>query len=185
VARGISKYTRHATRLLAAAAVAALLSAPSYRVWAASFGAKDLRVLGRAIAFMQPPPAPDGIIAIAYVLGDPASRRDADAIAAQIGEGLPVGHAMLRPRVIDVASVSAGGFRVVIAAAGANGPQMNAAARAAKALCVTTDTAAVRDGLCAMAITSEPEVEIIVNHAVSAAAGIEFAAAFRMMIWEM
>lgn len=154
-------------------------------VWAVSFAAKDLQVLGRAIAFMQPPPPSDAIIAIAYVGGNVDSRRDADAIAALIGSGLQVGRMVLRPRVVDIDGLNGGGFQVVIAAAGANGPRLNAAARAARALCVTTEIDAVRGGFCAMAITSEPRVEIIVNHAVAAAAGIDFPAAFRMMIREL
>jgi hypothetical protein len=117
--------------------------------------------------------------------GNAASRADAEAIAAQIGAGLQAGRAVLRPRVIDIDHLNMGGFQIVIAAAGANGPLLSAAARAARALCVTTEIEAVRAGLCAMAISSEPRVEIVVNHAVSAAAGIEFAPAFRMMIREM
>lgn len=155
------------------------------QVWGASFAATDLQVVGRAIAFMLPPPAPDAIIAIAYVAGNAASRQDADAIADLISGGLRAGRTTLRPRVIDINGLEAGGFQVVIAAAGANGPRLNAAARAARALCVTTDIEAVRSGFCAMAITSEPRVEITVNHAVAAAAGIEFVAAFRMMIQEL
>ena len=182
MARGSGELIRRASKSLAAAV---LILTVSRAAWAASFAAKDLQVLGRAIAFMQPPPAPDAGIAIAYLPGNADSKRDADAIAALIGSGLPAGHATLRPRVVDIAGVGAGGFSVVIAAAGANGPQLNAAAKAAKALCVTTETDAVRDGFCAMAITSEPRVEIIVNHAAAAAAGIDFAAAFRMMIREM
>ncbi len=182
MARGSGKFTRRAGNSLAAAMLTLALS---HAAWAASFGAKDLQVLGRAIAFMQPSPAPDAIIAIAYVAGNAESKRDADAIAALIGGGLPTGHGTLRPRVVDIGGLSGGGFAVVIAALGANGPQLSAAAKASRALCVTTETDAVRDGVCAMAITTEPRVEIVVNHAAVVAAGIDFAAAFRMMIREM
>lgn len=185
MARGSGKLTRRRGKPLAAAMAAVLILALSHAARAASFAARDLQVLGRAIAFMQPPPPPDAVIAIAFIAGNADSKRDADAIAALIGSGLATGHTMLRPRVVDVAGLGAGGFSVVIAAAGANGPQLNAAAKAAKALCVTTDADAVRDGFCAMAITSEPRVEITVNHTAAAAAGIDFAAAFRMMIREM
>jgi hypothetical protein len=106
-------------------------------------------------------------------------------IAALIGEGLKADSTVLRARLVDVNSLDAGGFKVVIAAAGANGARLNAAARAARALCVTMDVEAVRSGLCAMAITSAPRVQITLNHAVAAAAGIEFVAAFRMMIQEL
>lgn len=141
--------------------------------------------MGRAVAFMAPSPAADSFVAIAYVTGNAASRQDAEAIASLIGGGVQAGKILLRPKLIDTSSLAAGGFAVVIAAAGANGPQLSAGAQGARALCVTTEIAAVRAGLCAMAITSAPRVQIVVNHAVSAAAGIEFAAAFRMMIREI
>jgi hypothetical protein len=168
-----------------AAIVVTLLALPPQAARAASFTTKDLQVLGRAIAFMQPPPAADAVIAIAYAPGNAASRQDAEAIAALIGGGLQAGHAVLRAKVVEIAALTPSGSPIVIAATGANGAQLAAISRTAKALCVTTDIEAVRAGVCAMAITTEPRVEIIVNHAVSAAAGIEFAAAFRMMIREM
>jgi hypothetical protein len=155
------------------------------RARSVSFTAKDLQVLGRAVAFMQPPPLQDSVIAIAYVAGNAASRQDAEAIAALIGSGLQAGRVVLRPKLIDIGSVNTAGVPVVIAADGANGARLSAATRASGTLCVTTETEAVRSGLCAMAIITEPRVEILVNHAASAAAGIEFAAAFRMMIREI
>ncbi len=183
MARGRNEFTGRVVELLAAAAATVVAWAIMSDARAASFAPKDLQVLGRAAAFMQPAPAADSFVAIAYMSGNAASRADAEA--AQIGAGLQAGRAVLRPRVIDIDHLNMGGFQIVIAAAGANGPLLSAAARAARALCVTTEIEAVRAGLCAMAISSEPRVEIVVNHAVSAAAGIEFAPAFRMMIREM
>lgn len=185
MAGGHSEFTGRTVRLLAAGVVMVLTWASTYRVWAASFEAKELQVLSKAIAFMQPPPPQDAIIAIAYLAGIADSRRDADAIALLIGSGLQAGRTVLRPKVIDVNSLGTSGFKVVIAAAGANGPRLSAASRAAQALCVTKNVEAVRAGFCTMAITLEPRVEIIVNHAVSSAAGIDFATAFRMMIQEI
>jgi len=151
---------------------------------AATLSSKDVQVLSRALAFMQPPPAV-GELAVLYLADNEASRRDAEAISAQIGSGLRVGNAELRPRLVDAATLTGGRFPVVITAAGANGPQVGAAIRAMHALCVTAELAAVQSGLCTMAVRSEPRVEIVVNHAAAAAAGVEFAAAFRMMIREI
>ena len=36
-----------------------------------------------------------------------------------------------------------------------------------------------------MAISTDPRVEIVVNHAVAVASGVDFVAAFRMMIREI
>lgn len=133
----------------------------------------------------MPPPAPGSLLAIAYAPGNPASRSDAEAIAALIGDGLKVGATVLVPKLVETTALASGGYRVVIAAAGASGPQISAASRATHALCATADLEAVQGGLCTMTIRSEPRVEIIVNHTAAAAGGIEFTAAFRMMIKEI
>jgi hypothetical protein len=151
---------------------------------AASLSAKDLEVLARAAAFVQSP-LPGTVLAVAYAGGDPASRTDAEAIAALLGEGLRVGGTLLRPKPVEVAALAPGGFAMVIAAAGANGPALSAASRSGRALCITADLAAVQNGLCTMAIRTAPRVEIVVNHNAAVAAQVEFAAAFRMMIREL
>ena len=152
--------------------------------WAASFSQKDLQILARAAAFMVPPLGPDAVVAIAYVQGDPASRFDAEAIAASFGDGLRAGGGWLHPRLVATNAMG-GGFAVVIAAQGTDSAVVGAGARAARALCVTRNLDAVRAGVCAMGIATEPRVEILLNHAAAAAASVEFAAAFRMMIQEM
>ena len=153
------------------------VSAP--RTAAQSFAADDLRILARVLSFVQPPLT--GTISIAYVPGNSASRADAEAIAHLIGDGIHVGSVILRPQVTEVNSSAMAGAAVIIPAMGANG----SAIRAAHALCVTNDLAAVEAGACTVAIRRQPRVEIIVNHAAAAAAGIEFATAFRMMVREI
>lgn len=185
VACGLSRGVGWRTVVRVVSVLTALLCASVSHVWAASFSTREIQVLGRAVAFIVPPLPAGATIAIAYVSGNAASRQDAEAIAAAMGEGLRAGTATLRSRVIDTNALAAGGFAVVIAAAGADGPQIGAAAKAARALCVTRNVDAVRAGHCAMAITTEPRVEILINHAVAAAAGIDFAAAFRMMVQEI
>jgi hypothetical protein len=151
---------------------------------AASLSARDVQVMGRALAFLQPPPA-SGELAVIYADGNAASKQDAEAIAAELGDGLHVGSAVLRPRLVASTAVAMEGFAVAIAATGANGPPLRAAIDAKRALCVTADLAAVEAGSCTMAIRSEPRVEIVVNHAAAVASGVEFVAAFRMMIREI
>ncbi len=150
----------------------------------ATLSPQELQIIGRAVTFMQPPPA-GGAIAVVYAAGDPASRHDADAIAGEIGAGLQVGNLLLQAKEVEVNALTQGGFAVAIAASGANGPSLSAAVRAAHILCVTADLAAVHDGSCAMGISTSPRVEIMLNHEAAAASGITFAAAFRMMIHEI
>lgn len=169
----------------AALIVVVLLGLLPWEGRAASLSPKDLLVLGRALAFMLPPPTSGTTIAVAYAANNPASRQDAEAIAASIGGGLQAGKAVLPAKLVEAGAIAAGGFRVVIAAVGTTNPQFAAAVQAAHTLCVTADVAAVHAALCTMAVATEPRVEIIVNHAASVAAGVEFASAFRMMIREI
>ena len=146
---------------------------------------RDLQVLGRAVSFLLPPPANGETIAIVYADADPASRQDAEAIAALIGDGLRAGNVALRPKLVPAGALATTQCAVVIVAAGANGPQLSAATHAAHALCVTTDLPAVQAGLCTLGIRSVPRVELLLSHTALAATGLEFAAAFRMMIHEI
>jgi hypothetical protein len=166
----------------ALACAAALLGAAPAD--AASLSPQELQVLGGALAFMQPPPGA-GVVAVVYAADDPVSRQDAEAIAGEIGNGIKAGSVVLPAKAVDVSALAGGGFVVAIAAAGANGPSLGAATRAAHILCVTSELAAVQEGVCTMAISTDLRVQIVLNHAAAAASGISFAAAFRMMIHEM
>jgi len=166
------------------AAVLACIATLPAGAAAASLSPQELQVIGRAIAFMQPPPA-GGIDAVVYAEGNPASRQDADTILSEIGSGLQVGNLLLPAREVEAGALAQGGFAIAIAAAGANGPSLAAAARAAHILCVTAELSAVETGTCTMGISTRPRVEIVLNHVAAAASNVTFAAAFRMMIHEM
>jgi hypothetical protein len=182
---GTNAKSRQRSVRLAVAAVFAMVVAwfPLPGV-AQSVSDRDLQVLGRAVGFLRPELPAEAIVAIAFDAANPSSRRDAEAIADRFGEGVRGGGVLLRPRLVAVNDLAAERFSVVIAAVGASGPQVMAATRTAHALCVTGDLAAVRAGLCTMTIQTGPRVEIWVNHEAAAAAGIDFAAAFRMMVRE-
>jgi len=185
VTRVSRAYRRPGRRGLTAAIAGVMFLTVTHVAHATSMTAKDLQVLGRAIAFLLPPPATGATVAIAYVNGNPASRSDAEAIVALIGDGLHAGVAVLHPKLVEVGALATTECAAVIAASGSNGAALSAASRSAHTLCVTTELAAVEAGLCAMGIKSEPRVEILINHAAVGASGIEFATAFRMMIREI
>jgi hypothetical protein len=153
--------------------------------WAASLSPQDIRVLGNALAFMQPRPARDGSVAVVYAGRNSPSHQDAEAILAMIGKGLTVGSVVLTPRLIDTADLQTSEFSLVIVAAGANGEAVMHSAQAHHSLCVTADQAAVQQGLCTMAIRSTGRVEILLNHQAAQASGVGFATAFRMMVREL
>jgi hypothetical protein len=152
---------------------------------AGSLTQKDVQILGRALGFLSPAAPADGVVAIAYAAGDPASKAAADEIAGYLGDGLTAGGQTLKPKVVDAAALgSGGGYSAIIAAQGAAGDAVMAAAKGHKIVCATGDVDAVKAGKCIIAVQSAPKVEIDVNHDAATAAGIGFDAAFRMMIHE-
>jgi hypothetical protein len=86
--------------------------------------------------------------------------------------------------VVGSQSLAAEAFQLVIAADGADGQPVIAAAQANHVLCVTANVEAVRIGQCTMAIPSSGKVEIFVNKQAAAESGIGFATTFRMMVHE-
>jgi len=146
---------------------------------------KDTQILGKALGFLDPAPPGDGVIAIAYNAANPASKADADAIAGFIGDGLAAGSQTLKLKIVDAATLGNGaGYSAIIAAQGASGDAVMAAAKGHKIVCASGEIAEVQAGKCIMSIQSDPKVDIGVNHAAALATGIDFASAFRMMIHE-
>jgi hypothetical protein len=172
---------RDALTVLSLSLVTALPQSAS----AASLSGKGLKVLGSALSCLQPEPAGQLAIAVAHLAGDDASQKDAEALAALMGDGLHAGRAVFQPKLLDTASLGGGGYAAILAASGADGERLMAASRSARVLCVTADFAAVQAGRCIMAIRAEPRVDVLVNHAAAAAAGVELAPAFLMMIREI
>jgi hypothetical protein len=160
----------------------ALLARP---VWGASLSAEDLQILAGALAFVQPRPSGDGVVAIVYSGRDGRSRQDAEAILTLIGKNLTANDSVLTPRLVDADELAAAAFNLVIVVPGANSDAVSRAVRSHHALCVTADQAAVRQGLCAMAIRSAGKVEILLNYRAAQDAGVKIATAFRMMVGEL
>jgi len=165
--------------------VSALLASIARPVCAASLTPQDLQILGSALAFVQPRPAGDGVVAIVYAGKDSSSHLDAEAIRAAIGETLTANGIQLTPRLVEAAELAATDFSLVIVASGANSDAVASALRMHHALCATADQEAVRQGLCTMAIRSTGKVEILLNYRVAQTSGINLATAFRMMVSEL
>jgi hypothetical protein len=161
------------------------LTIPAASASAATLTQRDVQILARVFAFLDPAVTADGVVAVAFVDGNAASRRDAEAIAGFFGTGLKVGGATLEPQLIDVERLGDGaGFVAIIAAQGASGTAVMAAARTHRILCASGELEQVQAARCIMAIRTDPKVDISVNRGAASAASIGFAAAFRMMIHE-
>lgn len=172
-------------RRRAFAVVSVLLASIARPVCAASLTPQDLQILASALAFVQPRPANEGVVAIVYTGKDKISRQDAEAIFAGIGESLTANGILLTPRLVEAGELANGDFSLVIVAAGANSDAVPPALRTHHALCVTADPEAVRLGFCTMAVHSAGKVEILLNYRAAVASGISLATAFRMMVSEL
>ena len=150
---------------------------------AASLQADELRILGKALSFVDPPLPAQPTVAIVYADGDAASRRDAEGLAEQI-HATGFGGVPVTPLVVGSLSLAAARFQLIIAASGVDGEAVIDAARTHRALCVTADVEAVRDGHCTMAIRTSGHVEIFVSRDAASRSGVGFATAFRIMVHE-
>lgn len=145
--------------------------------------AAAIEVLRHALVFREPPAA-GGVVVIAYAKDYPGSKRDARAIAAEIGPGLATPRGVLRPLVREVSTLADARFAVVIPAIGAAGPALERAWLGARALCATSDIRSVERGFCVLGVRASPRVEIVLNERAARKAHIQFATAFLMMITE-
>ena len=151
-----------------------------------SMTGRDVQVVARALGFLQPPPQNDAWVAIVFAPSDPASRQDAERIAALFGTGMRAGHAVLSARPVSAdALAGAGSPAALIAAVGAPMATVMAAARLGRITCITAALDQVEAGHCTMWVRSEPRVEIVINQAAARSCELGFAAAFRMMVREI
>ncbi len=177
MARYASAFARCAC-LPAAAAALLLTAAPAP---AASLSSRDVQIIAKALGFLDPQPH-GGLVAVIYATGDPASRKDANAIVALFGDGLASGGGAVTARAVDAAAFGDGaGYVAIILAAGA---EASLATQRHGLLSITAADALVKSGQCVMAVHSQPRVDITVNRAAAQAAGIGFTAAFGMLVHE-
>ncbi len=151
---------------------------------AASLSSRDVQIIAKALGFLDPAPH-GGIIAVVYATGDAASKADAAGIVALFGDGLTSGGGMLTAKQIDAKSFGNGtGYVAIILAAGAEDTGLGNT-KSHGLLSISATDSLVRSGRCVMAVHSEPRVDITVNRAAAQAAGIDFTAAFGMLVHEI
>ncbi len=147
----------------------------------AGFTAKDAQILGRVLGFLDP--APPSSVTLALVYDSPASQKEAEALAGQIGG--KAGNFTLVPKPVKASDLAGSGANAILVMDGVSGSAAAEATKAKKIPCFTGDSALVRSGGCLISIKTEPKVEILVNGALSKSSGVGFGAAFRMMITEI
>ena len=169
---------------LLAGAAAVLTGSPVQ----ADVTAKDVQVMARALGFVEKPPSGEVNIAIVFAPGNAQSAKEATDLQAMLGSGLKAGNLTLKPVMVKIDELGSAGdvaAFLLTDGVGADGAKVAGATKAKQKPCITTDITQVQSGACVMGVKSEPKVEIVVNKAAAADAGVSFAASFRMMITEL
>lgn len=145
---------------------------------AASLSGRDVLIIAKALGFLQPAPH-GGTVAVIYDGASAASRADAADIVLLFGDGLASAGGTVTAKAVTAAEVGDGsGYVAIILAAGAQAAPHGL-------LSISAADELVRSGKCVMEVHSQPRVEIIVNRAAAQAAGIDFTAAFGMLVHEI
>jgi hypothetical protein len=152
----------------------------------AQFTLSDLQIAGRALGFLDKPLQGEVAAAIVYSPASPQSVREAGSLKELLGDGLKVGNVTLKPVLVPVADIERAPAALLLLTDGVDDVQRVAAtARLRRIPCITTDFARVKSGACAIGITSQPKIEILVNRNTAADTHLSFSTVFRMMITEM
>lgn len=153
----------------------------------AQFTRNDLQIAGRALGFLEKPMSGEVRAGIVYSPADPQSIRAADDLKQLLGNGLRVGNVTLKPVLVPIDDAGHADVALFLLTDGVTGAPATAfadAARVRRMPCITTDLDQVKSGVCAMGISSQPAVEILVNRASAAGSRLTFSTIFRLMITE-
>lgn len=148
---------------------------------------KDVQVMTRALGFIEGGPSGNVDVAIVFAPGNAASEKDAETARSVIGDAFKAGSMTLKARMVPAADFDKAenvGAAILTSGLADRLGSIATVAKQKKLVTVSTEPACIDAGHCVMAVKSEPKVEITVSKAAAEAAGIKFAAAFRMMITE-
>jgi hypothetical protein len=152
----------------------------------AAFTLSDLQIAGRALGFLDKPVQGQVTAGIVYSPANPQSVREAEALKDMLGDGLRIGNVTLRPVLIPVADLQHSTAALFLLTGGVEDTAPLAdAVRVKRIPCITTDLAQVKSGHCAIGVSSQPKIEILVNRNAATGSDLKFSAVFRMMITEM
>ncbi len=153
----------------------------------AAFSTKDGQILGRTLAFVGDGMTGTATLGIVFVPNDPLSRREAEQIQAVIGTGLNAGRIRLCASLVAVDQLAAVVDVKALYVTSGLASNMKAVSDTASRLHIPTvsiDMACVQSGNCVVGFSSQPTVQIVIDHAAAERAGMHFLQAFRMLVRE-
>lgn len=145
--------------------------------------ARDIQATARVLTFLDNAASGRVVIGVVFDAAKPESVSEKNAIMAALGGGYAVGGLTLVGKPMDPGAIA--GVRFVFVTHAAGYAAVGAEARAKHVVAVGSDFACVQSAACAIGVSTDPTVQIVVNHRAMAAAGAAFKAAFRMMIHEI
>lgn len=147
---------------------------------------KDVLVIARVIDLIQG--GPKGEVEIAIVANTPASQKHADRFLSLIGEEKQVRNATLVAKKITPDEIAFSAAKVIIIPDDLDAAQFDAIfaiATEKKLITISTSTSCLDTQHCAIAIKSDPAVDIRMSQSAAAATGVKFSPTLRMMITEV
>jgi hypothetical protein len=144
--------------------------------------AKNIQVAGRVLTFLENYPAGRTVIGVVFDPANPGSVAEKNAIMAAIGGGYSAGAVTIVGKPVEVGAD--GDAKVLFVTRGVNYASVGSNARARHIITIGSDFACVQSGACVIGVSTDPTVQIVVNHKAAAAVDATFKAAFRMMIQE-
>ena len=154
----------------------------------AQFTPRDGQIIARTLSFTEASVGGTLEIGIAYAPDHPISVRQAESLKAAIGESLAAGKVTLKARLIPVGQLGSTTNIAGIFVTGDLGPHLDDVVLAAQRLhvpTISTEMACVRTAHCILGFSTQPTVEIVLNHEAANNAGVHFTQAFRMLVREL
>jgi hypothetical protein len=145
--------------------------------------ARNIQAAARILTFLENGPTGRMEIGIVFDPATPGSVAEKNAIMAALGGGYVTGAVTIVGKPMEAGDV--GGVMVLFLTRGVNYARVGAKAQARRVFTIGSDSACVRSGDCIVGISTDPAVEIVINHRAAIAAGASFNASFRMMIREI
>jgi hypothetical protein len=145
--------------------------------------AKNIQVAGRVLTFLENSPTGRTVVGVVFDPANPGSVAEKNAIMAIIGGGYTAGGVTIFGAPVEVGADS--GAKVLFVTRGVNYAVVGSSARAKRIITIGSDFACVQSGACVIGVSTDPTVQIVVNHKAATAVGATFRAAFRMMIQEI
>lgn len=148
---------------------------------------KDVQVAVRTFGFVYGMPKGDISIDIIYDPAEAASASDAQQLSDIIGSGSTFGNRSVKASLVSVDEISNAKSRLAYVTHGLT-PRYDTLLQktaADRTLTFSTDFDCVYKKKCVMGVTANPNIKIEISRTASAAAGLEFSQALKLMVREV